>query len=150
MSLQENIKLAIKQLNENEAGHKVSALRKLRCEIQHILAVSGSNSISDEKIIDLLKFRIKSKMNMVQLYLHAARPDLAGIETAEVGILQNLLPPSVSDSEIIFSVNEFIKGDAASQSFNRIMGKLMQLYKGKNIDGLRASILVKEILSRSE
>lgn len=153
MTLQENIFFAIKNYkSDNYSDYKLSTLRKLRCEIQHLLAVSGSNCITDDIIIDLIKFRVKSKFNLYNLYLELGREDLAKIEEMEIANLRNLLPPEISDSEVIDSVQDILKSITVSEqkSLNRVMGKLMQIYKGKNIDGSRASALVRDILSKSE
>src|SRR5918911_4589693 len=49
---------------------------------------------TDDEVIDVLRKGIKIRREAVEQYTAAARPDLAEVETAQIKVLEEFLPPA--------------------------------------------------------
>lgn len=126
----------------------LSTLRLLKTEIQYDLTKTGAKEIVDSLMIPILKKNISQRRESSLEYRNAGRIDLAEKEELEAIVIQKYLPKEVSLTEIDRSIKEAIQAvNAKSPSdAGKIMGKVMQGYKGKNIDGAKVSDAVKRAL----
>lgn len=144
--LEEDVKQALK------AGEtlKVSVLRMTLAAIanREIELLKKEIGLSDEEVIEALKYEFKKRKDSSQEFIRGGRPELAQKENAEAEIIQAYLPAELSDSELERIVEESIREVAAKgpADFGMVMKAAMAVLKGK-ASGERVSGAVRHALS---
>ncbi len=151
MSLQEKINEDLKRSMKEKAEPALSTLRMLKSDIQYELTKTGSSTIPDEQIIQIIKRNISKRKDTALEYHKVSRVDLATKEEQEAAFLQEYLPPSIPDAEIESIVLRAIAelGAKNPSDIGKVMGKVMGELKGKNVEGSIVSTLVKKNLVQS-
>jgi uncharacterized protein YqeY len=101
---------------------------------------------SDDEVVDVLRKGIKIRREAVEQYTAAARPDLAGVESSQIKVLEEFLPPAVDPEEIRGAVRQAIAGGA--KDIGKVMAQVLPRYKGK-ADGKLINQIVREELQAS-
>jgi uncharacterized protein YqeY len=91
----------------------------------------------------VLRKGIKIRREAVEQYTAAGRQDLAEVETAQIKVLDEFLPPAVDPEEIRAAVRTAIAGGA--QDMGKVMSQVMPKYKGR-ADGKLINQIVREEL----
>ena len=75
------------------------------------------------------------------------RPDLVAKETAALAVVEEYLPPQMSDQELSQIISEAIQkvGATSERDKGRVMGQVMPQVKGK-ADGAQVNLLLTELL----
>jgi len=151
MSLQEKINEDLKRSMKERLEPALSTLRMLKSDIQYELTKTGSTSIPDDHVLQIIKKNISKRRESSQEYNKANRQDLAEKEDREADFLQGFLPPSVPESELEKVVLRVISeiGAKSPSDMGKVMGKVMLELKGKNVEGSVVSALVKKNLNPS-
>jgi hypothetical protein len=84
---------------------------------------------TDEDVVDVLRKGIKRRRESVEMYTTGGRADLADKERAEVLVLEEYLPPAVSDDELRGAVRAAIASGATT--IGAVMGKVLPQFKGR-------------------
>lgn len=84
---------------------------------------------TDEDVVDVLRKGIKRRRESVEMYTTGGRADLAEKERAEVVVLEEYLPPAVSDEELRGAVRAAIA--AGATTIGAVMGKVLPQFKGR-------------------
>ena len=109
--------------------------------------------LTEDEFLAVLTREVKTRRESVEAYTNAGRVDLAGKEQAEIDILTEYLPQSLSESEIDALVAEGIAATAATSAreLGKVMGWLAPRTRGradgKIVSGRVASALAKADLS---
>jgi uncharacterized protein YqeY len=98
---------------------------------------------TDEETVEVLRKGIKIRREAVEQYTAAGRQDLAATETAQIGVLEEFLPPAVDPGEIRAAVRNAIAGGA--KDVGKVMSQVMPKYKGR-ADGKLINQIVREEL----
>jgi uncharacterized protein len=98
---------------------------------------------SDEEVAEVLRKGIKIRREAVEQYAAAGRQDLAELETSQIKVLDEFLPPAVDPEEIRAAVRTAIAGGA--QDMGKVMSQVMPKYKGR-ADGQVINQIVREEL----
>jgi len=98
---------------------------------------------SDEEVADVLRKGIKLRREAVEQYSAAARKDLADVETSQIRVLEEFLPPAVDPEEIRAAVRSAIGGGA--KDIGKVMSQVLPKYKGR-ADGKLINQIVREEL----
>ena len=98
---------------------------------------------TDDEVVDVLRKGIKLRREAVEQYTAAARPDLAGMESAQIKVLEEFLPPSVDPEEIRAAVRAAIGGGA--KDIGKVMSQVLPQYKGR-ADGKLINQIAREEL----
>jgi uncharacterized protein len=98
---------------------------------------------ADEEVLDVLRKGIKIRREAVEQYTKAARPDLAGVESAQIRVLEEFLPPAVDPEEIRAAVRQAI--GAGATDIGKVMSQVLPKYKGR-ADGKLINQIVREEL----
>jgi len=107
---------------------RLSAIRLLLAAIKQ-KEVDERKDLGDEDVIAVIEKMIKQRRESIAQYEKAARVDLVGVETFELGVLQAYMPQALSMSEVEAAVSAAItESDAHSL---RDMGKVMAVLKTK-------------------
>jgi len=100
---------------------------------------------SDDDVIDVLRKGIKRRRESVAMYDSAGREELAVRERTEAEVLEQYLPPQVSDDELRGAVKAAIA--AGATTIGAVMGKVMPQFKGR-AEGGAINAIAREELSR--
>jgi uncharacterized protein YqeY len=100
-------------------------------------------SATDEEVADVLRKGIKIRREAVEQYTAAARRDLADVESAQIKVLEEFLPPAVDPEEIRAAVRSAIGGGA--KDIGKVMSQVLPQYKGR-ADGKLINQIVREEL----
>ena len=97
-------------------------LRYLRSEVKNAEIEKG-RSLTDDEVTQVIQRQIKQRRESIEQFEKGGRQDLVDAEQSQIAILEEYLPPQLSDEEL-----ERIAGDIAAQqglSGASDMGKLM-------------------------
>lgn len=116
-----------------------SALNYERIEKQH--------DLNEEEELGVIRKQAKQRKDSIESYKKANANDKAEKEEAELKILQEFLPPEMSEDEVKKIVEDVINQTGATTMAD--MGKVMGGVKAKapNADGAFVSSLVREKLN---
>jgi hypothetical protein len=124
-----------------------STLNFLRSQIKNVMIDSGSESLSDEEIIPIIRKQVKQREDSIRQFEDGGRSDLADSERAQSDILKNYLPKPLSDKEISDLLNQAIeelKPDS-KKAMGAIMKWMAQRTEGR-VDNKQLSQMVKQRL----
>jgi len=147
-TIQETIYNDMKEAFKSKKEPYLSTLRLLKSEIQYELTKSGAKELSDPIMIQLLKKNLSQRKESASEYKRAGREDLASKEQEEATIIEMYLPNEVAIETIDAAIQDAIKTLSAvgPSDTGKVMGKVMQNFKGQNIDGSKVSEAVKKAL----
>lgn len=97
-------------------------LRYLRSEVKNAEIEKG-RELSHDEVVQVIQRQVKQRRESAEQFEQGNRQDLVDVEVAQIAILEQYLPPQLSDDEL-----EQIAGEIATQlelSGARDMGKLM-------------------------
>jgi uncharacterized protein YqeY len=98
---------------------------------------------TDDEVADVLRKGIKIRREAIEQYTAAARQDLADMESAQIKVLEEFLPPAVDPEEIRTAVRSAIVGGA--RDIGKVMSQVMPQYKGR-ADGKLINQIAREEL----
>jgi len=128
---------------------RAEVLRGLKAVILNEEVAQGKRDtgLDDATIEQLIAREVKKRLDSVNQYTDAGRPELAEAEKAEADVLQAYLPEQLSEVEIQATVDEVIAELGVSGM--QAMGQVMAAVKGKlgnAADGATLARLVKQAL----
>ncbi len=141
--LQEKIGNAMKAHDEV----MVSTLRLLSSAFNYE-KINKQHDLTEEEELVVVRREVKQRRDSIEAYDKAGRSDLSEKEKAELTILQEFLPPEMSDEDLVKLVEEAIA--TVKPAGLSDMGKVIGFIKSKapNADGGKIAQLVKsKILS---
>jgi len=141
-TLQLKIGEAMKAHNET----LVSTLRLLLSALNYE-HIEKQHELTDEEEMVVIRREAKKRKEAVEMYKNAGATDRAEKEESELKILQEYLPPEISDENLVKLVDEAVFQIKPAGLAD--MGKVIGFVKGKepNADGGKIAQLVKEKLS---
>ena len=107
-------------------GARLSALRLLTAAIKQ-KEVDERIALEDAQVVAVLEKMVKQRRDSVSQYDAAGREDLAGIERAEIAVIEHYLPARMSEAELEDVVDGAIRDSGATGPGD--MGKLMGVLK---------------------
>ena len=150
MALKSQIENDVKAALLGGDRFRAEVLRGLKAAILNEEVAKGKRDegLDDASIEQLIAKEVKKRLDSVQQYTDAARPELAEAEQAEAKVLQEYLPEQLSEDEIKKTIDETVA--ALGVSGPQAMGQVIGAVKGKlgsSADGGTIARLVKEALS---
>ncbi len=148
MDLKEKIEKDLKEALKSKDEFKVGALRFLLSSIKNKeIEKRGKGEgevLSEKELEDLLRKEAKKRKESFDVFSNNGRGDLASREEGELKILEEYLPPSMSDEEILKIVNEVVAElqPASRKDFGRVMGEVIKRTGGFS-DASKVSEMVK-------
>ncbi len=128
-----------------KSGDKLglSTLRLLLADIKNS-EIAKKSDLSNEEILELVGRGIKRRRESIDQFEKAGRTDLSDKETAELSVLNEYLPPQLSEDELTEIIEKAIEDTGASsqKEMGSVMSKIMPKVKGK-ADGSMVSRIVK-------
>ena len=150
MSILEQVDKDLKEAFLKKEKVKVSALRLLLAAIKNKeIELRGQKKKLDEEVItEAIRKEVKKRKEAIIIYEKTTRVDLLNQEKEELQILEEYLPPELSDEEIKKIIKEKISLLKDALNFGKIMGEVAKEIKGK-ADGKKVADLVRAELQNS-
>lgn len=128
---------------------RADVLRGLKAVILNEEVAQGKRDegLDDAVIEQLIAREVKKRLDSVQQYTNAGRPELAETEQAEAKVLEEYLPEQLSEDDIQKVIDETVA--ALGVSGPQAMGQVIGTVKGKlgnAADGATIARLVKATL----
>jgi len=126
---------------------RLSTLRLLSSALNYEF-IAKQHKLNDQEEIVVVRKEAKKRKEAIEAYTKAGATDRAQKEQKELEILQEFLPPEMSQEELEKIVVEAIAQTKASKisDMGKVIGVVMGRTKG-TVDGSRVSLLIKEKLS---
>lgn len=127
---------------------KLSTLRLLSSAFNYE-KIAKQHELSDEEEMVVIRREAKQRRDSIEAYGKAGRTDMADSEKAELAILQEYLPPEMSEQELSKLVSDAITQSGAKTMAD--MGRVIGMVKSKapNVDGNKISQIVSSKINRS-
>jgi len=151
MDMKERLMADLKQSMKNREELRTSTLRMLRAEILNKESEKAGVVVDDAVVFSLIQKLIRQRHDSAAQFEKGGRADLAKKEIDEAAILEQYLPPNLSEEEIRELIKTVIVeiGAMSVQDMGKVMGAAMKRIKetGKMFDGKAVNALVREALS---
>ncbi len=150
MTLKEKINKDMKEALKTGDKIKLSTLRLLISEMKNV-EIAKRKELDDEGILEVLARQVKKRKESIAEYEKAGREDLRDKERKEAEILQEYLPPQLTEEELKKVISEVIEelGATSLKDMGKVMALVMSKVKGR-AEGKLVNDLVKEALSTEE
>lgn len=123
-NLANSISDGIKDAMRAKDRDRLSALRDIKSKIMLEATKEGAGDTVDDAVtMSILSKLLKQRKETAALYHEQGRADLAAEEEAQAAVIQEFLPPALSEEEIKARVAEIIAQTGASSMAD--MGKVM-------------------------
>ena len=140
--LEEDIRNSMRQRNQA----RVDALRFLKFAAQAV-EKERRESLDDQAMIEVASKQANDRRESVKAFRDGGRTELADKEEAELAVLEEYLPPQLSEDEIVALIRDTVAavGATGPRDRGKVMGRLMPQVRGK-ADGAEVNRLAGEIL----
>lgn len=149
MSLSERVSEDLKVAMKARDEVRLRTVRSIRAEILK-KEKEGKGAPSDEQVIQVISRLVNQHRESIEQFAKGGRQDLVEAETAELAILEEYLPASLSAEEVEQTVARVLQdlGATGAKDMGKAMGAVMQQLKqtGKLFDGGMVNQLVKSKL----
>ena len=154
MSIHETLKKSIPDAMRARDEVKLRTLRSLITQMTNEVVAKKrkpNEFLTDEDALIVLKRSASQRKDSIEQFTLGKRDDLVARETAELAILEALLPAEMPRAEIEEAARARIAalgGAAAQTKTGAIIGSLMKDLKGKNADGTVVKEVVESLLEQ--
>ena len=110
---------------------KLQTIRTLLSSLKNA-SIDKKGDLDEDDIIDVLSTEAKKRREAMDAYSEGGRDELAEQEEAELRVIEEYLPPQMSDEEAEALVDEAIEKTGASSKadMGKVMGYVMPKVKG--------------------
>lgn len=136
---------ALKERNEV----KIAAYRAIKTAEMNYKTAKNAKPLDDAAEIQIIKKLVTQREESANIYKENNRPELAEREEAEIKYLKELLPPEVSQDDIIAAVIAWAVAESNGETIPKArMGEAIKAVKAKfpTADGKLVADCVKERL----
>lgn len=137
---------ALKERNEV----KTAAYRAIKTAEMNYKTAKNAKPLDDAAEIQIIKKLVTQREESASIYKENSRPELAEREEAEIKYLKELLPPEVSQDDIIAAVIAWAVAESNGETIPKArMGEAIKAVKAKfpTADGKLVADCVKERLA---
>jgi len=161
MSLQEKLRADLHQALKSGDKTRRSTIRMVLAEIKNAEIAQGAGAVLDEDSVELAKKVVlddagvlgvlakeaRRHKESIEAFQKGNRPDLVAIEEAELAVIQEYLPKSMSPEELEAHVRKVIQETGASgpKDKSKVMPRLIAELKGR-ADGRAINQVVTKLL----
>lgn len=127
---------------------RLGSLRLLKAALT-TREVEKGRALDEAESLQVVVSLAKQRRESIEQFTRGNRPDLVEKEQADLAILESLLPPPLSDEEMIALVDAAIAETGASsmKDMGRVMKAAMAGVSGRSVDGKRMNEVVRERLA---
>jgi uncharacterized protein YqeY len=133
MSLREEITAAVKTAMLARDAERTSTLRMIQAKLKDTDIAArpkGVTAVPDDEIFAMLRSMIKSRRDAVALYRQGGRDELAAKEEAEISVIEEFLPQTLSGAALDEAIKAAIADTGATSA--KDMGKVIGALKAKH------------------
>jgi len=147
MSLAEDVNRAITDAMKSKDAQRLVALRMLKAAMMN-REVERGRPLDDGEARQVVSALVKQRRDSIEQFTKGGRQDLVDKETAEIGVLESYLPPSVDAAELEKAVDDAIASTAATSAkdMGKVMKAVMAALSGKTVDGKTVNEMVRRKL----
>ena len=115
---------------------RLSALRMLKAAVTN-KGVEKGRDLDDGEVVQVIASLVKQRRDSIEQFSKAGRTDLVEKETAEIGVLDEYLPPAATAEDIDAAISAAIAetGATSARDIGKVMKAVMPKLAGKNADG---------------
>ena len=136
MALAEKVNADITAAMKAKDQGRLSALRMLKAAIMN-KGVEKGRDLDDAEVVQVVTSLVKQRRDSIEQFSKGGRTDLVDKETAEIGVLEQYLPPAASAEEIDAAVAAAVAetGATSPKDIGKVMKAVMPKLAGKHADG---------------
>lgn len=142
--LTEQVRADMTEAMKARSADRLSTLRMLQSALKNE-QINLKHELSDEEAMSIIRKSVKQRLDSIEQYTKANRPELAAKEAAEIEILKTYLPPELDDAALEAGLREIVTSTGAQSK--KDMGKVMKEATAK-YKGLADGKKIQEIVSR--
>ena len=127
---------------------KLRAIRAIKSAFLLAGTETGSKDINDETAIKAMQKMAKQRKDSIDIFLKENRQDLATKEQEELSVIEQYLPPAMSEEALIEALKAIMESTGASsmKDVGKVMPVAMKTLAGKT-DGKAINEALKSLLS---
>ena len=146
MTLRDRLEDDIREAMRQRSQARLDALRFLKFAVQAIEKERGQ-ALDDQSMVEVVAKQVNDRRESIRAFEQGSRNDLVAKEAADLSVLEEYLPPQLTEEEIVELVSAVINevGAAGPRDKGKVMGKLMPQVRGK-ADGAEVNRLVMGLL----
>jgi len=147
MPLLDEVSSQMKQALRARQSVRLAALRSIRAAFLNEMKKDGSETLSDEVCVALLRRLEKQRGESIEAFEQAGREERAATEREELAVIQEFLPSLADEATTRAWVEAAIAATGASgaKELGKVMGAVMKEHKGE-VDGNLTRSLAAELL----
>jgi uncharacterized protein len=125
----------------------LSAFRMLKAALMN-KEVEKGRALDETEAIHVVAFLIKQRRDSIEQFAKGGRQDLVDKETAELALLEALMPPPISQADIDAAVDRAVTetGATSMKDMGRVMKAAMAALAGRPVEGKTVNDAVKKRL----
>ena len=149
MTLKERLEEDIRNAMRSRDQQRLESLRFLKSKIQ-LTEKDQLKELDETGVVEVLAKQAKERRESIQMFQEGNRPDLVAKETAALAVVEEYLPPQMSNDELSKIIAEAILqvGATSERDKGKVMGKVMPQVRGK-ADGGQVNALLTELLNKT-
>ncbi len=141
MPIRDDLTAATKTAMLARDAERTSTLRMIAAKLKDsdiAARPKGVTAIADEEIVAMLRSMIKSRREAISLYRQGKREELAAKEEAEIAVIEEFLPKTLSGDALASVIAEAIASTGATSP--KDMGKVIAALKARHGPALDMSV----------
>ena len=147
MPLIDDVTAAIADAMRKQEHVRLGALRMLKAAFMN-REVERGRALDDADARQVVSSLVKQRKDSIEQFTKAGRHDLAEKEAAEIGVLEEYLPPAADPAVIERAVTDAIAqmGATSPKDMGRVMKAAMATLAGQTVDGKAVNDIVRRKL----
>ena len=149
MTLKDRLEEDIRNAMRSRDQQRLESLRFLKSKIQ-LTEKDQLKELDETGVVEVLAKQAKERRESIQMFQEGNRPDLVAKETAALAVVEEYLPPQMSNDELSKIIAEAILqvGASSERDKGKVMGKVMPQVRGK-ADGGQVNALLTDLLNKT-
>jgi len=125
----------------------LSAFRMLKAALMN-KEVEKGRALEEAEALQVVAAQIKQRRDSIDQFGKGGRQDLVDKETAELALLEGLMPPPLSQADIETAVDKAVAetGATSMKDMGRVMKAAMAVLAGRPVDGKAVNDAVRKRL----
>ena len=150
MTLRDQLEEDIRNSMRQREQARVDALRFLKFAVQAV-EKERRETLDDQAMVEVVSKQVSDRRDSIKAFRDGGRNELADKEAFDLTVLEEYLPPQLSQDEILALVSAVVAevGATGPRDRGKVMGKLMPQVRGK-ADGTEVNRLAGEFLDSLE
>ena len=127
----------------------LNALRALKSALMNAAIEKGNLSIvlEEAEVMAVVRKQIKQRVDSIEQFEKAGRPELAANEKAEIEILSRYLPTALTEGELLAMIEQAVTDTGASgkADMGKVMKRAQELAEGRADGKLLSAAVMKRL-----